>query len=137
MHSAAVLIASGLALVTAKPALTSISADYDFTQYVQDFKLHDQAAKWATSESELALRKTMFANEVSRIQAHNSHSSSSHSSYQIGLNRFSLLTAAEKKATLGHNKAMRQAHAKAGSPAKHEVRRDGGVAELLLCCYVV
>ena len=118
MHSTAALLVSGLALVSAKPALTTVSADYDFAQYVQDFKLHEQAAKWASSASELTLRKSMFDTEVSRI---NSHNSQTHNSYQIGLNRFSLLTAEEKKASMGHNKAMRQAHAKVDS--KYEVRK--------------
>lgn len=122
MHSAALLLASGLALASAKPALTAISADYDFDQYVSDFKLHKQAASWANNASELSLRKALFETEVAKVKAHNSRATSS---YKIGLNRFSVMTADEKKATLGHNKAMRQAHARehVGGPAKHEVRK--------------
>jgi cathepsin L len=109
-YSTATLLATGLAVVAAKHTLTDISADYDFARYLQDFQ-----AQHSWSAAELALRETMFHAEVAKVKAHNA----GHSSYKIGLNRFSVLTRDEKRASLGHNKAKRQAHAQAGP--KHEV----------------
>lgn len=108
MHISATLIAAGLAVASAKHTLTEISADYSFGQFVQDFKI-----KHSWTDAELSVRKDMFAAEVAKVKAHNAGKSS----YKIGMNRFSVMTKAEKRAFLGHNKAVRQAH----TQPKHEL----------------
>eukprot|EP00603_Paraphysomonas_imperforata_P006080 CAMPEP_0114427704 /NCGR_PEP_ID=MMETSP0103-20121206/8505_1 /TAXON_ID=37642 ORGANISM="Paraphysomonas imperforata, Strain PA2" /NCGR_SAMPLE_ID=MMETSP0103 /ASSEMBLY_ACC=CAM_ASM_000201 /LENGTH=374 /DNA_ID=CAMNT_0001596813 /DNA_START=41 /DNA_END=1165 /DNA_ORIENTATION=+ len=108
MHFSITLIATGLAAASAKHALTEVSADYTFAQFLQDFKINNS---W--DESELSTRRALFNAEVEKVKAHNA----GHSSYKIGLNRFSVMTTAEKRAFLGHNKAVRQAH----TDPKHEL----------------
>jgi hypothetical protein len=103
MHFSTTLIAAGLAAASAKHTLTEVAADYSLAQFVQDFKV-PASASWDAEE--LASRQQLFAAEVAKVQAHNA---AGHS-YKIGLNRFSAMTTAEKRAFLGHNKAVRQAH---------------------------
>jgi len=101
MYTTLTLLASTLAVSSAKLTLTDIPSDYHFNRYLQDFRI-----KHNWTESEYASRQDMFKNEVVKIQRHNV----GQSSYKIGLNRFSVMTKTEKKTFLGHSKAVRQAH---------------------------
>lgn len=64
------------------------------------------------------MRKALFEDQVAKVKYHNA----GQHSYKIGLNKFSVMTAEEKRAMLGHNKSVRQAHAQVGS--KHELPSD-------------
>lgn len=124
MHfSTATLLASAsLALTSAKPALTNVPADYSFTHYLQDY-----GSEWRSSNStELEARRVLFEAERARVLQHNSAASSS---YRVGLNRFSAWTPEEKRALLGHNKAVRQAHGKSPLQHKHELELPSGLPE--------
>ena len=69
--------------------------NYSFDQYLVDFNLKFQS-------SELAARKATFLREVARVQAHNAKNLS----WKEEINKFSVLTSAEKKASLGHHKGV-------------------------------
>lgn len=110
MHYSTALLATGLAIANAKQTLTDVPAEYGFSDYLQDFQ-HKHS--WSTAE--LATREALFQDEVARVKEHNAGKST----YKIGLNRFSVMTKEEKRASLGHSKSVRQAHNQAGH--RHEV----------------
>lgn len=70
-------------------------AKYSFEEYLQDYHLKFHP-------SELETRKAMFQAEVARVQAHNAKNLS----WKEGVNRFSVLTPAEKKAYFGRHKGV-------------------------------
>ena len=92
MYTTLTLLASTLAISSAKLSLTDIPSDYHFNRYLQDFRI-----KHNWTENEYASRQEVFQTEVQKIQKHNV----GQSSYKIGLNRFSVMTKTEKKAFLG------------------------------------
>jgi cathepsin L len=75
--------------------------NYSFEQFVEDFKLKYQPA-------ELALRKANFLAELARVKMHNSKNLS----WQEGINKFSAMTAAEKKAFKGRHKGAANSQGK-------------------------
>ena len=125
MMMRSLLLSSSLLSVHALQ-LTEPSADYNFSSFLEDFKLQRQASSWSSSEH--AAREELFLQQVTRVREHNSGKHS----YKIALNRFSAMTAEEKRAMLGHNKAVRQAHAKVGS--KHEVRLTHSLSCIISQC---
>jgi hypothetical protein len=66
---------------------------YTFEKYVSDFNFKFPA-------NELATRKAAFATELARVQAHNAKNLS----WKEGMNKFSVLTSAERKAYRGRSK---------------------------------
>jgi cathepsin L len=98
-----VLISAFLA-VSAK-TLHSQLESYTFEQYVAEFNLK-------FSESELPQRKAIFDSEMKRIQAHNGQSLS----WKEGVNKFTVLTAAEKKAFFGRVKGSSKKFLNAANP---------------------
>ncbi len=67
--------------------------NYTFEKFLQEFNLK-------YSPSEMATRRTLFENELQRVRAHNSKNAS----WKEGMNKFSAMTASEKKAINGRNK---------------------------------
>jgi cathepsin L len=68
---------------------------YTFDQYNQDFKL-----KLVPGSGDYNLRKGLFDVELVRLKAHNAKNLS----WKEGINKFSVMTPAEKKAFFGRNK---------------------------------
>ncbi len=67
--------------------------NYTFEKFLQEFNLK-------YSPSEMPARRTLFENELQRVRAHNGKNSS----WKEGMNKFSAMTASEKKAINGRNK---------------------------------
>jgi cathepsin L len=107
------LLSSALLCAAQAKQLTEVSSDYDFSQFLVDFKLQGQAASWSPEEH--SAREELFREQVNRVRQHNAQKHS----YKIAVNKYSAMTAKEKRSMLGHNKAVRQAHAEAGF--KHQL----------------
>ena len=67
--------------------------NYTFEQYLQEFQ-------YEFSASELPSRRVLFESELKRIKTHNA----GNASWKEGVSKFSVLTAAEKKALYGRSK---------------------------------
>jgi cathepsin L len=78
---------------------------YTFEKYVADFKLSFQP-------SEIPARKAAFATELARVTAHNSKNLG----WKEQMNRFSVMTAGEKKAYMGRHKGVGKAMLKNNNP---------------------
>jgi len=74
---------------------------YSFDDYVSDFGI-----KLENGSSEWQMRKAIFIQEVARVKAHNAKKLS----WKEGVNKFSALTAAEKKAYFGRSKGAKKNH---------------------------
>lgn len=94
--AATLLIAAASATTVPLSALPS----YTFEQFVADFK-----PAFPTTPAELAVRKELFNTELSRVIAHNAAGKS----WKETVNKFSAMTAAEKRAFLGYNKNAHKA----------------------------
>ena len=84
-------LCAGLA-VAKQPQILDLG-NYTFEQYMTDFQLKFHP-------SEIEYRKNNFAAEVARVQAHNAKNLS----WKEGINKFSVLSAKEKKAYNGRSK---------------------------------
>ena len=91
-----------LLVATASAARPVSNADlqkYTFEQFVEDFHLQYPA-------SELANRRAIFNDEVGRVLSHNAQNLS----WKMGINKFSAMTAEEKKGFLGRSKGAASEH---------------------------
>ena len=79
--------------------------DYTFEKYVADFNLNYHP-------SEVAARKATFATELARVQAHNAKNLS----WKETMNKFSLLSAKEKKTFKGRHKGAARQTLKSAKP---------------------
>ncbi len=95
MRNLLVLISAFLA-VQAKTSWKDLD-NYTFEQYLQEF--HHQFPA-----SELPTRRAMFDSELKRIKAHNAGSAS----WKEGVSKYTVLSAAEKKALYGRSKGAAQ-----------------------------
>lgn len=91
MNSLLLLIAAFIA-VNANPMNLD---NYTFEQYLNDFKLQ-------YSEKELPERRAIFNSEVARVKAHNA----GNAKWKEAINRFTTMTAGEKKAYFGRSKSL-------------------------------
>jgi hypothetical protein len=91
------------ATVSAGSAVSN--SEYTFEKYVADFKLSFQP-------SEIPARKAAFATELARVTAHNSKNLG----WKEQMNRFSVMTAGEKKAYMGRHKGVGKAVLKNNNP---------------------
>lgn len=82
-----------LAIVSGRLTVTNNLESYTFEQFVQDHNLH-------YDEKEIPMRKTLFQNEVQRVQQHNSKNLK----WKEGINKFSAMTKEEKKSSFGRLK---------------------------------
>lgn len=87
------------ALASATLAKEHDLSTYSFEQFVKDYH-HD------FEESELAVRKQIFKDEVKRIMKHNSEKRT----WTEGINKFSAAFPSEKSMRLGHKKSMARNH---------------------------
>lgn len=94
---AKIFLLSLLSVAIARPSLEKL-AEYSFEQFLQDFRLK-------FSPDEINFRRTLFHNELARIVSHNSKNLS----WKENVNRFTVMTPAEKKTYHGRSKN----HAKA------------------------
>ena len=92
-----VVIASLLAVVAAKTSWKELDG-YSFEKFVSEFGLKYNA-------SELETRRALFTAELARVKAHNAKNLS----WKEGVNKFSAMTAEEKKAFHGISKGHLQA----------------------------
>ena len=90
------LVVLCVAAVAAKPTWKDLG-NYTFQQYLKDFNLKFEA-------SEIKERETLFHAELARVQAHNAKNLS----WKEGINKFSAMPKAEKKAFFGRNKGAAQ-----------------------------
>lgn len=74
-------------------------ASYSFEQFVKDYR-HD------FKESELAVRRQIFKDEVKRIVAHNA----AKKTWTESINKYSASFPSEKRVRLGHKKSMARHH---------------------------
>lgn len=82
-----------LAIIASATALSSNLESYTFEKYVQEFGLKFPA-------EEIQERKALFQKELAEVIAHNAKKTS----YKRGINRFSALSAEEKKSSFGELK---------------------------------
>eukprot|EP01040_Poterioochromonas_malhamensis_P013231 gene13231-14528_t len=100
MNKILVLLAAFFAITAARPSLEQLD-NYTFEQYIKEYNL-------SFKEDELPQRRALFQSEIQRIKAHNARNSS----WKEGVNKFTVMTAAEKKAFFGHSKSLGRAQKK-------------------------
>ncbi len=88
-----------LVALTVSSVVATLDESYTFQQYLADHKLK-------YNSDELARRENMFNTEKARVLKHNA----ANKSWKEGMNKFSIMTADEKKAFLGRNKSMKKNH---------------------------
>jgi hypothetical protein len=86
------VVAVIVTLAAAKPLWHQLG-NYSFEQYLSDFK-HQY------HQSEIGARRALFNAELARVQAHNAKNLS----WKEGINKFSAMTGAERKAYFGRSK---------------------------------
>jgi hypothetical protein len=86
------VVAVIVTMAAAKPLWHQLGS-YSFEQYLSDFK-HQY------HQSELGARRALFNAELARVQAHNAKNLS----WKEGINKFSAMTGAERKAYFGRSK---------------------------------
>jgi len=106
MNKILVLLAAFFAITAARPSLEQLDT-YTFEQYIKEYNL-------SFKEDELPQRKALFQSEIQRIKAHNARNSS----WKEGVNKFTVMTAAEKKAFFGHSKALGRSQKKSLKSAR-------------------
>ncbi len=106
MNKILVLLAAFFAITAARPSLEQLDT-YTFEQYVKEYNL-------SFKEDELPQRRALFQSEIQRIKAHNARNSS----WKEGVNKFTVMTAAEKKAFFGHSKALGRSQKKSLKSAR-------------------
>eukprot|EP00595_Chromulina_sp_UTEXLB2642_P000172 CAMPEP_0196762438 /NCGR_PEP_ID=MMETSP1095-20130614/1952_1 /TAXON_ID=96789 ORGANISM="Chromulina nebulosa, Strain UTEXLB2642" /NCGR_SAMPLE_ID=MMETSP1095 /ASSEMBLY_ACC=CAM_ASM_000446 /LENGTH=378 /DNA_ID=CAMNT_0042113331 /DNA_START=24 /DNA_END=1160 /DNA_ORIENTATION=- len=74
---------------------------YDFERYVSDYNL-----QFPQGSYEWELRRSLFHTELQRVRAHNAKNLS----WKEGINKFSILTTAEKKSFFGRSKGAARTH---------------------------
>lgn len=79
--------------VSSRLTISNNLENYSFEQFVQDHNLH-------YDDKELSMRKALFEKELQRVQQHNSRNLK----WKEGINKFSAMSAAEKKSSLGRVK---------------------------------
>ena len=87
----------------------------DFSKFVSTFGLKYSA-------SELEMRKALFAAEHARVVKHNANKKS----WTETINRFSAMTVAEKRASMGHHKGAKQSFV--GGPSKQTLPPTAALA---------
>jgi hypothetical protein len=91
-----------LAVVLAVAAAKNVDlSNYTFEQYLSDYNLKFHP-------SELESRRSAFMTELARVRAHNAKNLS----WKEGVNQYSVMTAAEKKAFMGRHGGVAQAQEK-------------------------
>lgn len=93
------LIFSTVVVVASRPTWNDLN-NYSFDQFIKDFNFDFK-------ESEIQLRRSLFHAELARVRAHNEKNLS----WKEGINKFSAMTSAEKKAFTGRSKGHSQAQA--------------------------
>jgi cathepsin F len=96
-----------LALVAAVAASQDLYEQYTFEQHLEAFGLKYHP-------SEMVARRNIFEAELSRVRAHNAK----HLSWTEGMNKFSTMTASEKKKFFGFNKRVAKNHGQLLKQAK-------------------
>ncbi len=99
-----VSVLSLLVAAAARPSWNSLES-YSFEKYVQDFNLQYKPA-------ELETRRALFTTELARVRAHNAKNLS----WKEGVNKFTAMTASEKKSYTGRSKG---AHVTQSKTLKH------------------
>jgi cathepsin L len=94
------LFALSVALVAAKPSWRELQG-YTFEKFVSDFHIDVKAGTPEYSD-----RKAIFNAELARVTAHNS----ANASWKESVNHMSAMTATEKQAFYGRNKASATSH---------------------------
>jgi cathepsin L len=94
------LVALALTALAAQGKVLKDIENYTFEQFVTDFN-HEFSAE------EHSVRKGLFEAELTRVIEHNT---ANKGSWKETINKFSAFTPEEKKALLGHSKAVKQAH---------------------------
>jgi hypothetical protein len=89
----------GVAVSVGKVTITQGIEEYSFERFVQDFN-------HKFSSDELAMRKSLFETEKASVIAHNA----AKSSWRRGINKFSAMTAEERKTSYGRNKGVDRSH---------------------------
>ncbi len=92
----ALILLSLLAVAAARPNWRDLE-NYSFEAFVNDFKFD-----WKVKSSEYLMRKELFAKELARVIQHNK----ANLSWKEGINKYSAMTKAEKKALNGYNKGV-------------------------------
>jgi len=94
-----------LTLVTLIVNAVSITATVDLNNYTFEQYLKDYNIRYHPSE--LTQRKEIFYNEIKNIINHNNDKTKS---YKLGINKFTTMTAEEKKGYLGRSKGVHRNH---------------------------
>eukprot|EP01040_Poterioochromonas_malhamensis_P013232 gene13233-14529_t len=106
MNKILVLLAAFFAITAARPSLEQLDT-YTFEQFIKEYNL-------SFKEDELPQRRALFQSEIQRIKAHNAKNLS----WKEGVNKFTVMTAAEKKAFFGHSKALGRSQKKSLKSAR-------------------
>lgn len=97
MFTKAIILLAALASVSARTSWKDLDT-YTFENYVKEFGQNFK-------KNEIDMRKGLFQEEIERVRAHNAKGLS----WKEGVNKFSAMTAAEKKSFHGRSKNVAQA----------------------------
>jgi cathepsin L len=116
----AVILAAVAALAAAKPTWKDLEG-YSFEQFLADFKIPLER-----DSTEFASRKAVFLSELVRVRLHNK----SGKSWKEGINKYSAMTADEKKAIFGRSKGVNRSHKPANLKAPlHSIKKVSELPE--------
>jgi cathepsin L len=102
MFAQLLVVFAVIACACAKTSWRQLSADYSFEKFVEEFEY-----EWKVGTAEWNQRRSIFVEELARVIKHNANPMHT---WKEGINKFSAMTPAEKKAFRGRSKAINRAH---------------------------